>query len=357
MMGAVLSDGRLSGADDLLVHQIARPIATVADAAEGWFDRFYFSLHPPTAGTLVVIGAAVYPNTDVIDGYASVACAGTQRNVRFSETLHADRFRTAVGPLRWEVVEPLTAWRLTLDETPEGFALDATWRARSAPWLVEPIAVSHAIGPQTEFAHFFQAGRWEGHLALDGRRIDIGGWLGARDRSWGIRRTRERLGLHLWVIAQFDADCVAVHYNEHRDGRVQHCDGALLSDDGSAIRIIGVRHDLDVDRDGELRAASLSLQLESGQALDLQAEAGHKGLYMDGAGYGGWHGVPRGDHHLEHACWPLDGTRTPRTLSLGLTDKACRFTRAGAEGAGLIELALSRSDSYTNRPSMRCSQT
>jgi hypothetical protein len=342
------STSRLSAADDLLAHQLPRPVSVVDDGAPSWFDRLYFCLHPPGVGPIVVVGAGVYPNADVIDGYACLQRDSEQRNLLFSDRLD-DRLRMQVGPLRWEVLEPLNKWRLVIDENPESFSLDAVYTARNEPWLVEPIAVTHAQGPQTEFAHFFQCGRWDGVLTVDGKETSIEGWPGVRDRSWGVRRTRERLGMHLWVVAQFDDVAVSIHYNEFRDGRPQHCDGAVFRDGHSPVAVAALEHDIEVDDGLELVRARFGVPI-GGRVVTLECEGLHRGLYMAGAGYGGWHGRDHGVEHLEAEHWTYDGTFTARTLSLGLVDKICRFEMDKAEGVGIVELALSRSATYRYQP-------
>lgn len=344
-----MTGSRLSPGDDLLVHQLPRPVAAVEDDARSWFDRLYFCLHPPSGAPIVVVGAGVYPNVGLIDGYACVATGEEQRNLRFSDRLGPDRLRSEVGPLRWEVVEPLRRWRLVVDDNPQGVLLDAVYTARSEPWLVEPIAVSHEKGPQTEFAHFFQCGRWAGSLELDGERYDLDGWIGARDRSWGVRRTRELLGLHMWVVAQLEDACVAVHYNEYRDGRQHHCGGAVMRDGAEPVPVTSLGHELVVDEGGELLSARFEVPAGD-EVLRLECEGLHRGLYMAAAGYGGWHGQDHGPDTLEDERWVLDGSQTPRSLSLGLVDKVCRFTLDDLPGAGMVELALSRSASYGYRP-------
>jgi hypothetical protein len=346
--------GRLSSADELLIHQLPRPVTAVESTAASWFDRFYFCLHGDD-GTLAVLGAGIYPNADVIDGYMCAVHRGVQTNMRFADAMGADRLRTSVGPLSWEVIEPLACWRLVVDGSATGLGLDATWSARAKPWLDEPIAVEHEQGPQTEFAHYFQCGHWDGVLRSGDDEIRIDGWLGARDRSWGVRRTRERLGMHLWLLAQLEDRCVTVHYNEHRDGSPQHCDGAVLGDDGSTARIMSVAHHLLLDGDGELLEGSFELRTASGETLELGCKSTHRGLYMAGAGYGGWHGKHRDRGHLEVERWPLDGTLNPKTLSLGLTDKACQFDGPAGTGGGIVELALSRSPNYSYCPTFEAS--
>lgn len=336
----------LSSGDDLLVHQAAAPVGVAGDGAPEWFDRFYFSLLPP-GGSLVAIGGSVYPNAGVIDGYAVLLRDGVQRNLRFSDPLGRDRLRTEVGPLRWEVVETLHRWHLWLAENPEGFALDAEWSAAFPP---SPERVSVDDGSPTDFGHFFQFGDWSGSLVIDGESIGLEGAAGFRDRSWGMRRTRERLGMHLWALARFDDTAVAVHYNEHRDGSPQHCDGVVLRDSGLVGRVTAIEHVLELDPQDELESGRLTLTIEGGEELTLTCNGGARGLYMAGGGYGGWHGVDRGADHLEHERWTMDGGRSPRTLALGLVDKPCSFTLDGQEGSGIFELALSRSSSYSYRP-------
>jgi hypothetical protein len=336
-------------ADELLVHQLPRPMSVVGDASTAWFDRFYFCAHSPQGTPLLVLGCGIYPNAGVIDGFACVVAGGCQRNLRFSDELGGDRLRTTVGPLRWEVIEPLERWRIVLNDSDSRLQFDAVYTARSRPWLGDPIAVAHENGSPTEFAHYFQCGRWDGTVAIDGQEMRLNGWPGARDRSWGVRRPRERLGMHLWMLAQFDDRCVAVHYNEHRDGTPQHCDGAVLPDAGPPERVSAVAHNITLDEGGELVSARLAVRA-GGQLIELECEGLHRGLYMAGAGYDGWHGQSRGREQREREQWLLGASFTPRSLPLGLVDKACRYRLADRDGVGIMELALSRSSSYTYRP-------
>ena len=347
------SAASLSDADEALLHQLAKPFAAVEDASPTWFDRFYFNLHPQGPGPLVVLGAGVYPNVEVIDGYACVAAGDRQDNIRFSAPLGAEgRARTEVGPLRWEVQEPLRRWRLALDAPAAGLTADLTFTARTDPYAVEPIAVAHDDGPRTEFWHFFQAGEYNGVLEINGQTHAVDAWRGLRDRSWGVRRVRERLGIHMWGGVQFDDWCLAVNYNEDRDGRVTHLDGAWLPvDGGPSAPVVGFRHDLSFDGAGELESGLVQAELHDGRSFELSVRSLGRGLYMAGAGYGGWHGQARGVHE-EHDAFALDGSVSPRSLPLGLVDKLCAYSDGDREGFGVFELAASRSSSYTYRPTI-----
>lgn len=322
----------LSAADDRL--QTVAP-----DATPAWFDRFYFNLHSPAGTPFLVAGAGLYPGQRLADGYVCALIDGEQRNLRLS---HQPAQDSSVGPLSWETLEPLRSWRLRLDANPSGLRFDLVWTARTVPFAVDPIRVSAA----TDFTHFFQSGRYTGELEIDGTSIDVDGWFGQRDRSRGLRQARDRLGLHLWLAAQLPDRCLALNFNLDRSNRPVHCDGALLGEDGSVRRIAAVRHALELDERDELRGGTLVVELEDGEQLEVMMASESPGLYMAGAGYGGWHGVPRGAEVAEAERWPLDGALDPRELALGLVDKPCRFTVAGVAGHGLAEIAVSRSSSY-----------
>jgi hypothetical protein len=344
---------KLSAGDDQLVHQLPRPVAQVDAAVPNWFDRFYFNLHPPDDGPLLVVGAGVYPNVDVGDGYVCLTAGGEQRNVRFARRLGGDRLVTDFGPFRWEVLEPLRRWRLVIDAPDEGFAADVIWTARTEPYAVDPIVVAHEDAPRTEFAHFVQSGRYEGALRIDGEEIDVTGWLGHRDRSWGVRGTRERLGMHIWIGAQLPDRCVAVHYNEDRQGRPAHIDGALLPEGGEPVPATGFAHDLTFDARGEVVSGAFRVELATGEALELEARGLGRGIYMAAAGYGGWHGRDRGRAHVEHDRWVLDDSIDLGALDIALLDKLCAFTCEGVTAAGIFELALTRSRSFEYRPTLQ----
>ncbi|MDF7774857.1 hypothetical protein P1X14_06345 [Sphingomonas sp. AOB5] len=344
----------LGAADDLLIHQLPQPFGVVADASPQWFDRFYFNISGPDGGPMLVIGAGRYSNAGVMDGYACLLDGGVQRNRRFARRIVVGEAPTVIGPLSWTVIEPMKSWRLQLSSEVEGFGFDLVWTAKALPYAVDPLTVEHDEGGATNFAHFFQPGSYTGYIEIDGKRIDVAGWRGLRDRSWGVRRTRERLGMHLWGGAQLEDRCVAVLYNEGRDGKPVHVHGAILPFDGGApVAITDVRHKLNFDETGEFVDGLLHLTTEAGEQLEVEWRGGRRGLYMSAAGYDGWHGQDRGEAHQEHERWNLDdGTRSPNSLPLSLVNKPSTCTVGGVEGYGIFETAVTRSASYRYRPTI-----
>jgi hypothetical protein len=310
------------------------------DAADGpGFDRFYFNLHGASRSPVfLVMGGGVYPQAGLVDGYLCAVIDEEQRNLRASDSIQDG----SVGPIAWEVLDPQRSWRLGVGPNPTGVELDVVWTARAAVHEVEHYRVEGA----SDYSHYFQSGRYAGKIILDGRPITVEGWLGQRDRSRGRRGVRDRLGLHLWIQAQLDDECIGFLYNEDRDGRPVHVDGAIMREDGRVVRIAAVRHALEFTDDFELRSGRFEIGLEDGTMRDLRMESTGPGLYMAGAGYDGWHGVDHGPARVEHDRWPLDGTRTPRNLGIGFTDALCSFRSGPGLGTGIAEYALTRSSQY-----------
>src|SRR5437879_3065557 len=105
--------------DDYLVHQTPWPIQYAASSDPRFFDRFYLNFHFLDESVCVLTGLGTYPNNNSMDGFV---CAVTndvpiQSNARFFRPLNDEsngRAHMEVGPLSFEVVEPLKRWHLRL---------------------------------------------------------------------------------------------------------------------------------------------------------------------------------------------------------------------------------------------------
>lgn len=315
------------------------------------FDRTYFNLHGASrSDSYLVLGIGTYPASATADAYV-VTIPGdgdVQRNLRMSTVLDPATYGR-IGPLSWKVVKPHQEWQLELVGNPSGVELSVVWRARSETLVIPEYTTQDVVGA-SEYAHLFQSGQYEGTLTIDGKRTDVRGWYGQRDRSKGRRRTHDRLGLHLWVQAQLPGECIGFLYNEDRQGKASHFHGASMRPQGGLDPIVALRHDLRFNDRFELLGGHFDLEFASGTQRRLAVESTGSGVLMQGGGYNGWHGVPRGLNHVEYEEWPLDGSRTPRNLDIGITDALCLFDFGGVVGSGITEYALTRSVSYIYRP-------
>jgi hypothetical protein len=340
------------------------PLSTVLDdpparpgeaVPSGWFDRFYFNAHHGTATPYLLVGAGLYAEDGRADGYAVAVADGVQHNLRVAERGAGS---PSIGPLGWEVAEPLRRWRLRLAGNPSGLAFDLHWSARTDPWECRPITLDDRRGQVMTFEHAFQSGHYTGWLEVAGTRYDVGGWTGQRDRSRGRRMATARQGLHLWVQAQFADECVAFLYDLDRENRPTLLDGAVLGTPAGADPIVSVHHELAFADSLDTEGGRLGLTTRSGRHIELTVHAGRTaGGFLGGAGYGGFHGVDHGPRHLEHDRWVLtDPGLVPRALSYPLTDRLAGFTKAepgrrDEPGAGIFEFAHSRSPAYRYTPS------
>lgn len=331
--------------DDFMCYTVP---AGATRSANPWFDRFYFNINGPEGSPFIVCGVGTYPGVEVIDGYVVAVTPEGQRNLRIADVLNATSPRGRVGPLRYACDEAWQAWSLQLGENETGVEFDVSWRARAAAEGVPEIAVG-PTGPAdaevTAFSHYFQPGVLAGWVSIDGVRTDVTGWLSQRDRSRGLRRARDKLGLHLWIAVHFPEFSVGCNFNLDRNNNVSHCDGAVLYVDGRSVGIAHIHHAFELGSDDRLRSGRMEIELTDGSRMPMTVEAVAEGLLMAGGGYGGWHGVPRGPGYMESEVWPR-GSVSPRELALGLMQTPCKVTAGDSSGYGVIELALSRSATY-----------
>lgn len=333
------------------VDELVRTVTP--DRPERFFDRFMFNLHPTDASApSVILGLGTYPPRDVTDGFVVLVTDTEQRNLRFSTELSALAAGDPVGPLSWQVLEPLRSWRLTLAPNPTGLELDVTWHARTPAWIGE-VRVANSDGPPSAFDHLVQSGRYAGTLRVDGREQDVTGWYGQRDRSRGVRTMAGGQGLHLWFQAQFPDRSIGFLLVETRQHERMLLEGAVLHTTGEVDDIVDVRHDLAFTADRDLIGGRVEVRTATGAVYPVTADASAGGGFMAGAGYGGHHGRPRGRDHVEHDVYPLDGSVSPRTLDSALTDRLTAFTWDDVPGRGIFEFALTRSRAYTYRPTLR----
>jgi hypothetical protein len=315
-----------------------------------FFDRFMFNLHPQACAPSVIVGLGVYPAANVADGFAIAVTGDEQRNLRFSTEL-SETDGTSVGPLSWAVTEPMRTWSLRLDPNPSGLEFQLTWRARTPAWTGE-VAVANADGAASSFVHLFQSGRVYGTLTIDGRPQEVDGWYSQRDRSRGVRSMTGGQGLHLWCQAQFPDRCVGFLLAQSRSHEQVLLEGAVMHEDGMLDPVAAVRHDLRFDDALDLDGGTLEVTSAAGEVYHLAAAGCGRGGYMAGGGYDGRHGQPLGRDHLEADSYPLDGSVGPRTLGTALTDRLTSFTWNGTPGYGIFEFALTRSASYSYRPTL-----
>jgi hypothetical protein len=222
-----------------------------------------------------------------------------------------ERMELAVGPIRIEVVEPLQKLRVTV-KTAERLAADLTFEGRAFP--IEEPRFTRRVGPRMfmDYTRLTQNVRVSGWTEVDGDRRELGpGWVGSRDRSWGIRPvgapdTQPVPGAGIggffwqWSPLNFEDRSVFFHVNADTEGRPWNTRAVILPDGAgpdAGWHSDGARMEEVVLRQGTRHAerATLVIPVEGGEA-SIRLEPVTTFL-MRGVGYGGdWrHGALKGE--------------------------------------------------------------
>jgi hypothetical protein len=343
----------ITGWDDYLIHQTADPVLRPAVPDDNWMDRFYWNVHDPDGRIAIGVGFGQYRNTGRMDAVLYVLLPQQQRILRLARRTTPDDFADPViGPLRFTVQEPLRRWRWQLGPSPLGLEWDLQFTAPREPVEFAPFVFGDGIGNRSEFRHFVQLGACTGEIRSAGATIELRDAPTIRDRSWGLRRARERQGLHLWLQHHFEVADVHLVFNEARDGSVAYCDGAVVDASG-ARRVTAVGHELWLTpgtRDVE--GGVVTIEDELGRRHTITYQRILRG-YVGGVGYGGWAGADHGDRleTVETFDLSVPVQETLAAQPLLLFDHICAVQLDdGPAATGSLQIGISRSSQYEYRP-------
>jgi hypothetical protein len=182
--------GPLTAADEGFCHQIVDTFAVVGSTDPSWTEKVCASAMARDGSVQLGFGLGKYNNRNVMDAYAGVSRGVEQITVRSSRRLDTDPVLTTIGPIRYEIVEPLQRIRFVLepnDEQPIAF----DWLFEAAlPCRFED-RTHHRAGNRVsaELVRYHQIGRCSGWIEIDGERtnMDPDTWVSTRDHSWGVR--------------------------------------------------------------------------------------------------------------------------------------------------------------------------
>ena len=107
--------GPLRGADESLTHQIVDTFAVVSESDYAWTEKIWTSIASIDGSVQVDFGLGKYHNRGIIDGFGGVSRGREQWTVRGSRELRRAPEDVSIGPLSYEVVEPLRQVRVRLE--------------------------------------------------------------------------------------------------------------------------------------------------------------------------------------------------------------------------------------------------
>lgn len=308
--------GSLVPEDELLTHQVVDTFASVAQSDPSWTEKIWTMAHARDNSLQVVLGVGKYTNRGVFDGAAGVCRGNEQWTVRAGRRLSSDPSSTDVGPVRYEVVEPLKSVRLRLEASEHApIAFDVLLEGEFPPALEDPWPDRSPDGYRVthNVLRYHQIGVASGWVDIDGDRTEFGidEWISIRDHSWGLRpgvgkpipglprRSQHKIEqmYMTWmpmILTRPDGSkySLFLFYQEERGpGHVQiRAQAEQQNQDGSAFRFLTAEQDLYFeDANRRFTHGTVTLTENDGTKRPLKiTAAGETGFYLGSAGYYGW---------------------------------------------------------------------
>lgn len=318
---------QLTAEDELLVHQHHDTFASVSSSDPAWTERVYGWAGDTGGEVAVAFGISRYINRNVADGYGLVAIGKKQYSIRASRRLYPEPNTVVVGPLRYEVVEPLKAVRCILEPTDEQpIAFDVTLRGSAIPHT-EHHTARQGYRRSDDATRYMQIGRASGFVEVDGRSIDLkpDASISIRDHSWGIRSgigrptsdekaptgiapdSRYRM---LWTPGRLEGTSGEMHVHlahwQATSKRGCHDENTttIISPAGDLLHADTVHWNPAFLPDGSLQRIDVEVAIEDGSVHEFDVSpVGASRVFLGPALYGGfrgrYHGEDRGRLNIE----------------------------------------------------------
>ena len=186
------SPGPLLPSDEQLTHQIVDTFARVGERDRSWTEKVCAMAAAKDGSVQVALGLGKYTNRGVMDAYAGISRGVEQWTVRASRALAPDPETATVGPIHYEVIEPLREVRFALDAN-DALPISFEWMLSSS---LPPAVESHEVHlsrdryrVDADIIRYHHGGTARGWVEIDGHRetFDDTAWVSTRDHSWGVR--------------------------------------------------------------------------------------------------------------------------------------------------------------------------
>jgi hypothetical protein len=304
----------LTKGDDFPVHQTPEPIA-YAGTDRNFYDRYFFNGYGAEGGLFFALAFGVYPHLNIADASFCVVRDGVQTALHASRWLNMERMDIAAGPISIEVIEPLKRLKLTIDAPDQGISAEIVFSGRAFP-VEEPRFIRRS-GPRAfmDYTRLTQNGRYQGWIELDGSRESVDGFMGNRDRSWGVRPVGARDAQEvvppqpmqffwIWSPANFERGSFFFHTNDDERGEAWNR-RAVWAPDGAAEGSLREIVDCSVAMEWKsgtrhVRRAVVTLTESSG-TREIIYEPSYE-FFMLGLGYG----HPKWSHGLAHGALTVE---------------------------------------------------
>jgi hypothetical protein len=372
---AIRDIGALQQADEGLNHQIVETFATVAESDHSWTEKIWVSIATADGSVQADFGLGKYHNRGVIDGFGGVSRGREQWTVRGSRELVSGPETAAIGPIRYEIINPLEKIRVHLEPNDvQPIAFDLVLSGVTPPFFEERNLVRSRLTNRVDVnvIRYHQGGWATGTIEVEGESYELKGRgaFGFRDHSWGVRQgvgvapsdligsttaidrgAVARRGIMKWTPSFFGrADGSYYETAIFLTGGGWDYSSAYVNEaDGTQFRVRSVEPRITYDpRTRFVRSGELCLLMESGEERVVEVDAlGESGFFLKTAGYGSWrghiHGAWMGPLHLdgEHIedCWSDENLN----LLGQFRDTPVRVREGDSVGYGIMESIITGS--------------
>ncbi len=182
--------GPLIPADEQLTHQVTETFANVGTSDPSWTEKVCAMAMANDGSVQIGFGIGKYNNRNVMDAYAALSRGVEQFTVRASRRLSPQPDVTIVGPIHYEIVEPLKTIRFRLEKNDaQPLAFDWLFNGVLPPFAEERTHLIRDYRRMSELVRYHQIGTASGWIEIEGERIDMTpqSWTSTRDHSWGVR--------------------------------------------------------------------------------------------------------------------------------------------------------------------------
>jgi hypothetical protein len=357
--------GALRGADETLNHQIVDTFATIAQTDYAWTEKIWASLARIDGSLQVDFGIGKYHNRGIIDGFGGVSRGNEQWTVRGSRELADAPENVAVGPIHYEIIDPLKQIRFRLEPNDvQPISFDIVLSAVTPPFFEKRNLVRNRKTGRVDVdvIRYHQGGWASGTVTVDGETHGVNPeeWFGFRDHSWGVRQAIGEPMVDLipeqrppsggrggmkWTPAFFQRPD-GTYYETALfviEGAWEYSSAYLNETDGTQMPVRTVKPQISYDsRTRYVTGGELELTMETGERRLVEVEVlGQSGFLLKTAGYGAWaghkHGAWKGVLHVDGE-YIADCSDDEHLRSLGqFRDTPIRVRDGDAVGYGIME--------------------
>lgn len=356
--------GPLVEADEQFCHQIMDSFACVGSTDLAWTEKVCAMAMARDGSLQLGFGLGKYTNRNVMDCYAGVSRGKEQITVRASRQLAPNPNLTVIGPVRYEVVEPLKKVRFILEPNDvQPIAFDCLFEAKVPARFEDRTHIRQGYRIMSELVRYHQTGVASGWIDVDGIRAEItpDTWVSTRDHSWGVRygvgrplADVEPVGDGIGGNYEFfwsptymerpDGSHYALFLNyalvESPRSTTKTVMSAVEHPDGRLERIVDIEPELDYDPiNRRFKGGRIVCKMADGSvrpmAVEVLSDTGFHlggGLYFgfDGHYHGGWRGELHADGERIPDCTTLESSKRLHQIR----DTVVRITDPVGGGTG-----------------------